>query len=192
MIACEVRRRVNDAGQPVELRVDRLEGRVGELETLPARVTELGAQIAQLRSEMRAEFSAVRGEMRAEFYAVRAEMKADLSAVRDEMRADLVASREQMRADLAASRDEMRVELSESRSEGAANLAQVREEVLAKIEQEISALRGPGGEGLTLVGLRQEIRDGDEETRRQMRVLHEDLVQRIALLGEARPRRRKK
>jgi chromosome segregation ATPase len=31
-------------------------------------------------------------------------------------------------------------------------------------------------------GLRKEIRDGDEETRRLMRVLHEDLVARIALL----------
>jgi hypothetical protein len=35
--------------------------------------------------------------------------------------------------------------------------------------------------------LRQEIEDGDE--RRQMRVRHEGLVQRISLIGEA-PRRR--
>jgi hypothetical protein len=55
---------------------------------------------------------------------------------------------------------------------------------LVALQAEIAALRGPGGEGLTLMGLRQEIRDGDEETRRLMRVLHEDLVQRIALLGE--------
>ncbi len=31
--------------------------------------------------------------------------------------------------------------------------------------------------------LRKEIREGDEETRRLMRVLHEDLVARIALVG---------
>jgi len=35
------------------------------------------------------------------------------------------------------------------------------------------------------------VREGDEETRRQMRVLHEDLVKRIVLLGEARRRPRK-
>lgn len=58
---------------------------------------------------------------------------------------------------------------------------------LAKLHEEIRALRGPGGEDLTLVGLRQEIRDGDEETRRLMRVLHEDLVQRIALPGGKPP-----
>ena len=73
---------------------------MSELEGLPGRVAELGAQISQLRSEMHAEFSATRG------------------------------------------------------------------------------------------ALREEMRDGDEETRRQMRVLHEDLVGRIALLSEGRPRRR--
>ena len=30
------------------------------------------------------------------------------------------------------------------------------------------------------------VKDGDEETRRQMRVLHEDLVERIGRLGESR------
>ena len=35
------------------------------------------------------------------------------------------------------------------------------------------------------VVLRDEIRTGDEETRRLMRVLHEDLVERIKTVGEA-------
>ncbi len=34
----------------------------------------------------------------------------------------------------------------------------------------------------TIRALRDEIRDGDEETRMLMRVLHEDLVWRIALI----------
>ena len=40
--------------------------------------------------------------------------------------------------------------------------------------------------------LRAEIRAGDEETRRYMRVLHEDVIARIALIqeGPRRPRRR--
>ena len=40
--------------------------------------------------------------------------------------------------------------------------------------------------------IRQEIREGDEETRRFMRVLHEDVIARIATLQDALPRRRKK
>jgi len=40
--------------------------------------------------------------------------------------------------------------------------------------------------------LRGEIREGDEETRRFMRMLHEDLVGRIALLQEARGGRGRK
>jgi hypothetical protein len=34
--------------------------------------------------------------------------------------------------------------------------------------------------------VRQEIRDGDEETRRYMRVLHEEVLARIATLAEGR------
>jgi hypothetical protein len=40
---------------------------------------------------------------------------------------------------------------------------------------------------------RAPIRTGDEETRRQMRILHEEVISRIALLAEGRkPRRRGK
>ena len=39
--------------------------------------------------------------------------------------------------------------------------------------------------------VRAEIREGDEETRRYMRVLHEEVLSRIATLAESqRPRRR--
>jgi hypothetical protein len=38
--------------------------------------------------------------------------------------------------------------------------------------------------------LRDEIRTGDEESRRFMRILHEDLVDRIKTLGEGGPFRR--
>lgn len=37
--------------------------------------------------------------------------------------------------------------------------------------------------------LRAEIRAGDEETRRYMRVLHEEVISRIATIGEGRKRR---
>jgi hypothetical protein len=40
-----------------------------------------------------------------------------------------------------------------------------------------------------LVAMRGEIRAGDEETRRHMRVLHEDVISRIVLLQEGIDRR---
>ena len=61
-------------------------------------------------------------------------------------------------------RDEMRSEFSATRSD-------LRAEIRAGDERTITTLRG-------------EIRAGDEETRRLMRVLHEDVVQRIATLKE--------
>ena len=40
--------------------------------------------------------------------------------------------------------------------------------------------------------LRNEIRAGDEETRTLMRVLHEDVISRIAVLGQNRPAQRRR
>jgi hypothetical protein len=88
---------------------------------------------------------------------------------------------------IAHLRSEMHEEFSAVRGELRAIRGNGADLSLAKLHEEIVALRGGGGEGLTLAALRQEIRDGDDETRRLMRVLHEDVVQRIALLGEKPP-----
>ena len=50
--------------ETIESRVDRLERRVTDLETLLDRITAIESQIVQLRAEMRGEFSAVREEIR--------------------------------------------------------------------------------------------------------------------------------
>jgi len=144
-------------------RVEILERNVELFEALPARVSALESQIVQLRSEMRDEFSAVRGEMRDEFAAVRGEMRAGFLAVRDEF----AAVRGEMRDEFAAVRGEMRDEFAAVRGE----MAGMRDSLLTV--------------------LRAEIREGDEETRRYMRVLHEDLVARITLLQNGRRPRKK-
>jgi hypothetical protein len=66
----------------------------------------------------------------------------------------------------------------------ASQILQFREDV----RMELSGLRADmrAGDEQTRRVLREEIRSGDEETRRLMRVLHEDLIGRIALLNEAR------
>ena len=43
-----------------------------------------------------------------------------------------------------------------------------------------------------LAALREEVRTGDEETRRQMRILHEEVISRIVLLDEGRKTRRRR
>ena len=57
---------------------------------------------------------------------------------------------------------------------------------LRQLPDQVSALAAD------LAALREEVRTGDEETRRQMRVLHEELISRIALLGEGRKTRRRR
>jgi hypothetical protein len=82
-------------------------------------------------------------------------------------------------------RAEMRAEFSALRGGYDGSLASLRDEIRA----ESSALRG-SVDG-SLASLREEIRAGDEETRRFMRVLHEEVISRIASISPPRrPRKR--
>ena len=114
-------------------------------------------------SALESQIVQLRSEMRDEFSAVRGEMRDEFAAVRGEMRAGFLAVRDEF----AAVRGEMRDEFAAVRGE----MAGMRDSLLTV--------------------LRAEIREGDEETRRYMRVLHEDLVARITLLQNGRRPRKK-
>ena len=81
---------------------------------------------------------------------------------------------------------ERRVEILEQLPERVTALevqiVQLRDEMRSEFSA-TQALIQAGDQGV-ITTLREEIRDGDEETRRYMRVLHEDLVGRIAALKE--------
>jgi phosphoglycerate-specific signal transduction histidine kinase len=64
--------------------------------------------------------------------------------------------------------DDMRVEFSAMRQEMATAISQLEERLVERI------------------------RSGDEETRRYMRVLHEDVIERISRIQEGPPPRRRK
>ncbi len=59
-------------------------------------------------------------------------------------------------------------------------------EQFSAVRQELDDIRAVTG------GLRAEIQAGDAETRRYMRVLHEEVLSRIAMMEDGRPRRRKR
>jgi len=84
----------------------------------------------------------------------------------------IVQLRDEMQGGFSAVRQEMAVMADDLRTELHHGLHGIRGE-----------LDGIHGE---LDGLRAEIRAGDEETRRYMRVLYEDLIARIAALGDVR------
>jgi hypothetical protein len=78
-------------------------------------------------------------------------------------------------------RDEMRAEFSAIRGGADADVT------LSTLWQEVRA-----GDEETRRGLREEIRAGDEETRRYMRMLHEDVIARLAIIQEGqRPRKKR-
>lgn len=65
--------------------------------------------------------------------------------------------------------------------------------LLETLPERMSAARSNQGRGRSnRTELRAEVREGDEETRRYMRVLHEEVLSRIAVLQEGLPRRRKR
>jgi hypothetical protein len=96
---------------------------------------------------------------------LRTEMREHFSTVRQEFGTGIDAARMGLRGEIRSACEALRTELrAEIRTEGDL----IRRE------------------------LRAEIREGDEETRRYMRVLHEEVLSRIATLQEALPRRRKR
>jgi hypothetical protein len=96
-----------------------------------------------------------------------------VSQLHSEMTGEFSAIRHEMDAQSATLRGEMA-----TRDEVAAGFAAVRADMAEGFTAPTGAL------ARAVAGLREEIRAGDEETRRQMRVLHEDLVGRIALVQE--------
>lgn len=85
--------------------------------------------------------------------------------LREEMHAGFSAQSAELQAEILASRDSLKNELQ-------VEIRASRDSVKSELQAEIRA--------------------GDEETRRYMRVLHEEVISRIATIGEARPRRPKR
>jgi hypothetical protein len=103
------------------------------------------------------------------------EERVDMLERRVEILEQLPARVTALEVQIVQLRDEMRAEFSATRAEA----REGDEETRRVLREEIRA-----GDEETRRVLRDEIRTGDEETRRFMRVLYEDLVHRIELLGE--------
>ena len=89
---------------------------------------------------------------------------------REEVGDEFSATREELRQEIRGGDEETRRQLSDEIRAG-------DEETRRQLRDEIR-----GGDEETRRLLRDEIRGGDEETRHLMRVLHEDVISRIALL----------
>jgi hypothetical protein len=97
----------------------------------------------------------------------------------DSLESQIVLLRTEMREEFSAIRTEFLARDNES-------LGALREEIRTGDEETRRVLREEihAGDEETRRVLRDEIRGGDEETRRFMRVLHEEVLERIARIGE--------
>jgi hypothetical protein len=135
-----------------------VEERVGILEQKVQDLDSLPARVTALEVQI----LQLRDEMRGGFSA----MGEQMAGLREDLLAQIRLGDDGVRADLRGEmrqmREELRGEMHDMRDGLRAEMHEIRDE------------------------LRVEIRQGDEETRRYMRVLHEDVVARIAALGESR------
>jgi hypothetical protein len=152
-------------------RVAILEHKMESLEGLPDRVAALVVQIVQFRAEVRAEFSAVLQEMRGLSETLRGEM----NGLGDTLHGEMNGLGDTLRGEMNGLGDTLRGEMNG-----------LGDTLRGEINGLGDTLRGEINGGLNGLAqtLRAEIRAGDEETRLQMRVLHEEVIARFALLEE--------
>jgi len=145
-----------------------------QVELLRSDVSSIGAGLRSFRTEFqqfngetRTEFSAVRGEMRTGFAAVRDEMQAGFAAIRGEIRTEVGAVRGEMRGEVSAVRGEMRTEFVAVRQE----IGDLQAEMNTRFE--------------TVDGRFTTLEASLDQTRTEMRILHEEVISRISWLGES-------
>jgi len=93
---------------------------------------------------------------------LRGEMRDGFSAVRQELRGEIAGMAATLRGEMASMEGRLRGEMTGMED---------------RLREEMAAVAG---------GLREEIRTGDAETRRYMRVLHEEVLARIAAIDTGR------
>ena len=141
------------------------------LRQLPEQVSAIAADLAALRggvTELRGDVTQLRSDVTQLQGDVR-QLKHDMTEVRGDV-TQLKHDMTEVRGDVTQLKRDM-TEVRGALSDGGGGLINVRAEFAA---------------------VREEIRAGDEETRRQMRILHEEVISRIALLDEGRKTRRRR
>jgi hypothetical protein len=164
--------------QTIENRVNRLEGRVTELEKAPERVTAIESQIVQLRTEMGVEFSAVLEEIR---------------AGDEETRRVFGEGIEDTRRTLGEGIEDTRRTLGERIEDTRRTLGERIEDTRRTLGEQIVETRGVLGDqivetrrvlGEQILETDRKLNERIEESRRYMRVLHEDVIGRLATIQE--------
>ena len=146
-------------------RIDTVEHRMDSMELRwDESFAVLRTQILQSDCETReAILATLRGEVAGEFSAMRTEVAGEFSAMRTEVAGEFSAMRTEVAEKFSAMQTEVAEKFSAMRTEVAGEFSMQR----AHFETALA--------------------NGQDETRRYMKVLYEDILSRIALLGEGRP-----
>lgn len=136
------------------VRVELLENTVSGLSDLPRQFTELSSQFAQLGADVRGEISAIRDELT----VTRDGVDGKVSTMGRELRGEMSTMREELRGEMSTMREELRGEMSGMREELRGDMSDMHRD-LAKA-----------------------ILSSEDRVVSQMRMLHEDVIERMALI----------
>jgi archaellum component FlaC len=165
-------------------RIDALTVQIGEQrEALDRAVSALSAEIASCRNELGQEIASCRDDLRQEITGVREDLRREIAGVRDELRQEIAGVRDELRQEIAGVRDELRQEIAGARDELRQEIAGARDE----LHQEITGVRDELRAQTAATHALMHSLIGD--TRTHMLVLHEEVLERIRLIGEGRPAR---
>jgi archaellum component FlaC len=176
-------------------RLDILEVKVNALEALPARIDALTVQIGEQREALERAVSALRGqitscrdELREQITGVREELREEITGVREELREQITGVRDELREQIAGVREELREQIAGVREELREEIAGAREDLRQELRQEITGVRDElRAQTAATHALMHSLIAG---TRTHMLVLHEEVLERIKLIGEAGPARK--
>ena len=164
----------------LEERMDNLEKFVEPLRALPGRVTQLEEQIVQLRTEMRGEFSAIRRDMVTKQDAARFATKEDLNrfATKDDLKR--FATKDDLKR-FATKDDLKRFATKEDLNRFATK------EDLNRFATKDDLKRFATKDDLRRFATKEDLADLKDK----MLVLHEAVIERLKVLGDALPHRAK-
>ena len=157
----------------LEIRMENLEQTVAGLAGLPQQVQNLSTQFLQLREEVRTEISGVRIEV-AELRGEVGDLRTEVGGLRDEMH----GIRDELRGEMHGIRDELRGEMHGIRDELRGEMHGIRDELVGKIDGCRDELRAD------MASMHHDLAQVIQNNHAQTLSLHEDLVERIKLLGE--------
>jgi hypothetical protein len=166
--------------------VELLRGIWNEMKALNGRIDKTNSGLDALRTDLKAEIAGVRVELKGEFEVTRTELRGELAAVRTELKSELAATRTELRSELEAVRKDLGGELAVTRTELREEISKVRGRTLERDRHLAGAIRELSLDVRVLTGAVHSWRDEHRLDREEIRARVARLESHVGIGPEPR------